>query len=269
MIIQLIDKEDTELINKCQKLVEHSYLDNLVLIGDLHSPCKELTRIFGLFSDNSDLVSFFVVFDGFQYPSIVIPIQLENSLLDKIMSFLKNILPLKFLILSLELTENVISNHFKIDYCSVDHCMVLDNQTKLSKKTSAYLKKANSDDLDRIDDFYTAIGASPWNTIQFESDFYHYIEIDNKIVACGGTHFETPILAQLGNIYVIEEYRRRGFGEILTTAITRDILSRKEIATLFVHCENNAAQTLYRKLGFKLHKEARLIFCINECEKKK
>ena len=105
------------------------------------------------------------------------------------------------------------------------------------------------------------IGSSVWNPNQLDSGYYHFIEINNQIIACGGTHFENPKLAQLGNIFVLEEFRRQGYGQILTTAITRKVLAEKEIATLFVNVDNIAAQKLYKKLGYKIHKKANLFIC--------
>jgi len=261
MEFRLIDKQQLELLESCRRIAETNYLDNLVLLGDLHSPCINLTRIFGLFNSNDQLESFFVIFDGFALPSVILPVKMTKSIFLKKMDFLLSILPQEFIILSLELLEKDLSNFVKINQCAKDNCLIIDNSDNLPSSNFPFLKKAQKNDYGRINDFYETIKASPWNPIQLESNFYHYIEIDNEIVACGGTHFESTKLAQLGNIYVLEEHRRKGYGSILTSAITRDILKKKDYATLFVYHENLSALTLYKKLGYKLYKPARLFFC--------
>ena len=261
MEFRLIDHHQHELLESCRRIAETNYLDNHVLLGDLHSPCMDLTRHYGLFNSNNQLVSFFVIFDGFTLPSVVLPVKMVKSIFHQKMDFLLTILPQEFIILSLELLEKDLSDFVEINRCAKDNCMITNNKNNLSSSDYPFLKKARKDDYDRIDSFYKKFEHNPWNPIQLKSNFYHFIEVENEIVACGGTHFETPNLAQLGNIFVLEEHRRKGYGSILTSAITRAVLSKKEYATLFVYHENYPAKALYKKLGFKLHKPARLFFC--------
>lgn len=261
MEIRLIEKHENRLLKECRKIAHENYLDNLVLIGDLHPPCIDLARIYGVFAERNKLVSFFIVFVGFHMASIVLPVKLERNIFVKIMEFLREILPDSFLILSLELDEPDISEFFKVGSVAFDYCMTIHTQNSPPEIPSPFLKKATIGDVDRIDAFYQALGSGPWHPKQMESGFYHFIEKDNQIIACGGTHFETPRLAQLGNIFVLEEYRGQKFGEILTTALTRSVLEKKEIATLFVRVENKIAQNLYTKLGYKMFKQANLIYC--------
>jgi ribosomal protein S18 acetylase RimI-like enzyme len=261
MEIRLIEKHENRLLKKCRQIAHENYLDNLVLIGDLHPPCINLARIYGVFTEQKEMVSFFIVFVGFHMPSIVLPVKLERRIFVKIMEFLREILPESFLILSLELKEEDLTEFFRIGSVAVDYCMTIHAQDNPKEILSPLLKKATPEDVNRIDEFYQAIGSGPWHPKQLESGFYHFIEKDDQIIACGGTHFETPRLAQLGNIFVLEEFRGQKYGEIITTALTRAVLTKKEISTLFVRVENKIAQNLYKKLGYKMYKTANLIYC--------
>lgn len=261
MEIKKISKNENLLIEKCRKIAEDNYLDNLVLLGDLYQPCIDLTDIFGLYSKDDILLSFFVIFKGFTIPSIVLPVKLKEEHYIQIMKFLQKYLPNEFFFLSLELLEENIEDFFIVNWVSTDYCMIHDSKTGLEKIPFSSLIKAENIHLDEIDSFYKKYTSSPWHPKQFVSDFYHFILKDDKIIACGGTHFETPRLAQLGNIFVLEEYRGKNFGKILTTGITVEVLKKKELATLFVHNDNYIALNLYKKLGYKLYKEANLIYC--------
>jgi len=261
MEIRIINKHEKFLIKKCQEIAMENYLDNLVLLGDLFPPCIDLTNIFGLFSSKSNLLSFFVIFGGFKLPSIVLPVNQNEEHFTIIMKYLQEILPNEFFFLSLELLEEDIKDFFKVSWISTDYCMIRDSKIELKEIPSSSLVEARNIHIPKIDVFYKKNTSSPWHPKQFESGFYFFIEGENKIIACGGTHFETPRLAQLGNIFVLEEYRGQHFGKILTTAITRKVLEKKELATLFVHHDNQVAINLYKKLGFQIYKKANLIFC--------
>ena len=63
MKIKLIPKTNLKLIQKCVELGETDYFDNIVLLGDLFSPCVKLTDIYGVFDEN-EISSFFTVFKG-------------------------------------------------------------------------------------------------------------------------------------------------------------------------------------------------------------
>ena len=261
MEIREISRNDYSLIEQCQKIAQENYLDNLVLLGDLHPPCIDLTDIFGLFSEDGILLTFFVIFTGFSIPSVVLPVKLKEDHYNKIMEFLQKILPEEFFFLSLELLEENIEEFFEVNWISTDYCMIRDSNKAIEKIPSSCLIKAEENNIAEIDIFYKTHTSSPWHPKQFESGFYFFIRKDKRIIACGGTHFETPKLAQLGNIFVLENYRGQHYGEILTSGITAEILLKKELATLFVHNDNHIALSLYQKLGFEIYKEANLIFC--------
>ncbi|MBD3190814.1 MAG: GNAT family N-acetyltransferase [Candidatus Heimdallarchaeota archaeon] len=261
MKIRLIRKQEQKLIDKCREIAQKNYLDNLVLIGDLYFPCINLTNIYGLFSQNNKLLSFFTVFRGFKELSVVLPVKLKSQLLAKIMAFLQENLPQQFSLVSLELKEKNLSDFFNITGFTSEYCMKIERKNTPRALPFSFLKKVREEDQERIESFYTTVGAYAWNEIQLESGFYYYIELNDQIVACGGTHFETPSLAQLGNIYVLKEFRRQKLGTILTTNITHDILAKKKLATLFVFQDNLPALHLYKKLGFEIYKPVHIFFC--------
>ncbi|MHA2299003.1 MAG: GNAT family N-acetyltransferase [Candidatus Hodarchaeales archaeon] len=252
---------DKDKINECINQAEKHYIDNLVLLGDLFPPCNKLTRIFGLF-DNEELVSFLTIFDGFQNPSVVLPFRFHrDKLMGHVLKFLRETMPDYFSVVSFELSEKELALYFKIMDVSNENCMIVKRGTKIPQFTSHYMKKCLMKNVGIIDSFYRSINQYPWNPIQLESYFYHYIEIDEKIIACGGTHLETPRLAQLGNIHVLPAYRGKGFGKILVSSITRKILKNKELATLFVGRDNSIAISLYQKLGYVTYKPVKIITC--------
>ncbi len=255
---------------------QHS-LENLVILGDLHEPCIRATRVHGVFDENNCLLTGFVTYHAFSFPSVAIPCQLSQEILVEILSFLKSLSFETFWVVSFNVNgqfRKLLSRFFKIIDVHHEQLMITTSESfskameeVLARKhpreemTDVTLIKAATSDLERINEFYQSIGTSIWHPLQLESDFYHYLIKHDQLIGCGGTHFETSFSAQLGNIHILEQYRRRGLGLKLVTAITREILSRKQMATLFVARDNVPAISLYEKIGFKLYKPVNIITC--------
>ncbi|MFX1284961.1 MAG: GNAT family N-acetyltransferase [Promethearchaeota archaeon] len=257
--ISLIPKTNQELINRCIKLAKDDYFNNIVLIGDLYPPCIKLTNIYGVF-DEKKLISFFTIFKGFKAPSVVLPSNLsENETV--ILSNLKEIIQNEFTLVSFTLKEEDLINYFHIIDISSEYCMIT-NQSQFKPRNSDYTwMKATKEYFRRIDKFYRSIHTYPWNPIQLESDFYFFTENGDRIIACGGTHFETPEAGHLGNIIVSPDFRGQSLGITLVSTITSEILRKKLFTTLFVTQDNFLAINLYKKLGFVHHNPVSIFSC--------
>lgn len=257
--IKLIPKTNRDLIQRCVKIAETDYFDNIVLLGDLFFPCIKLTDIYGIF-DNNQLISFFTVFKGFEVPSVILPNTLSRIEFF-IFSNLENIIQNEFTLVSFTLREQDLIDYFQIKDKSSEYCMIT-NQSKFSPKISkGIFKLVTKENFNRVDRFYRLIHTYPWNPIQLESNFYFFFGENDKIIACGGTHFETPDVAHLGNIIVLPEFRGRSLGLTLVSTITSNILRKKSFATLFVTQDNFPAIHLYKKLGFFHHKPVSIFSC--------
>ena len=257
--INLISKINRELIHKCVELGENDYFDNIVLLGDLFPPCVKLTDIYGVF-DGNELISFFTVFKGFKAPSVV---PLNNSPESEIfiLSNLDQIVPKGFTLVSFTLKEKELTNYFEVKERSSEYCMIT-NRSKFRPINPAHTcNRVTKENYGRIDKFYRVIQTYPWNPIQLESNFYFFSEIDDKIIACGGTHFETPDAAHLRNIIVLPEFRGQSIGTTLVSTITSEILKEKFFVTLFVTKDNLPAIKLYKKLGFSRYKPVSIFSC--------
>ncbi|MFX0113270.1 MAG: GNAT family N-acetyltransferase [Candidatus Hodarchaeota archaeon] len=256
MQIRPIPHSDDALLHRCISLAEKGYLDNLILLGDLFPPCNALTEVFGVFDEKKSLLSCFTIFSGFPHPSVVPLAKQPSDVSAYMLQFLQEHLPGYFTIVTFDIPKTFLSKFFSIKEISIELCMVLDKTENLPVCSSPLIKRASSsEEYKRISSFYKSINAYPWHPIQLKSGYYHYIELENKtVVACGGTHLETPKLAHLGNFFVLPEYRRQGFGKALVSIVSCEILKQKDLATLFVAQWNSVAISLYQKLGFRKYK---------------
>ncbi|MHA2136870.1 MAG: GNAT family N-acetyltransferase [Candidatus Hodarchaeales archaeon] len=259
MEIRLIPSSNRQLVTQCVKLANEDMLENIVLLGDLFPPCMNLTDIYGVF-EGEKLLSFFTVFKGFTFPSVVL-LKSSKVINTFTLANLSLILPKNFIMVSSSLQEDKMKNYFRIEESSSEICMITDSKSANFLKSDSSLTHASPMDLNRIDQFYQENQTFPWNPIQLESQFYFFQEVKDTIIACGGTHFETPNLAHLGNVLVLSEYRGQSIGKKLVSTIGNEILRKKDIITLFVVQDNAPAIHLYQKLGFS----ARMNFTIFSC----
>ncbi len=259
MKIQQISNKNMNMIGECYNLTTFDKLGNLVLTGDLFPPCLPLTEIYCVF-DKNELVSFFTVFNGFEIPSVVI-LNSSERIYDFILRNISTFLPKWFVLVSSTLSEGILNKYLTITEKSSEICMTTDLDGARFLVSDPTLIHGTSRELNRINNFYKENDTFPWNPIQLESQFYFFKEDNNHIIACGGTHFETPEVAHLGNILVLPEYRRKSIGTNLVSTIGNKILKTKKRISLFVERENTPAISLYQKLGFSSQKDFTIFSC--------
>jgi ribosomal protein S18 acetylase RimI-like enzyme len=73
--------------------------------------------------------------------------------------------------------------------------------------------------------------------------------------AVAGTHLVAPTwgVAAVGNVYVHPAWRCQGYGSLVSSAVTSELLQRGLLVVLNVAQNNPAAIHLYRQLGFREH----------------
>lgn len=130
-----------------------------------------------------------------------------------------------------------------------------DNTTNLSEwvynkkdrfEVSAFdIRKLNLSHLDFINSIYKALGPGEDNKEALMNGEVLGIFENNKLVGFIGRHPEGCI----GMLKVLEEYRRKGYGEALEKAKINDLLDRNELAFDEVVEGNSASCALQSKLG--------------------
>lgn len=75
------------------------------------------------------------------------------------------------------------------------------------------------------------------------------------LVSVAGTHLVAPAMgvAAVGNIYTHPAHRNRGYGKLVTSAVTAELLSRGLQVVLNVDQGNDAAIHIYQELGYRIH----------------
>jgi GNAT superfamily N-acetyltransferase len=87
-----------------------------------------------------------------------------------------------------------------------------------------------------------------------------YLGIHNSgsLVAMAGERFRLPGFTEISAVCTHPQYRGRGYGNVLLTALISRIVRRGETPFLHVRTENVTAIGLYEKLGFKVRTQLHL-----------
>jgi ribosomal protein S18 acetylase RimI-like enzyme len=87
-------------------------------------------------------------------------------------------------------------------------------------------------------------------------------ELDGKIVGKINTNAESYSRYQLGGVYVLPQYRRRGIGTSIVAAFARLLFAEEKGLTLFVRKTNLSALSIYKKCGFKNIADYRIVYMV-------
>ena len=130
---------------------------------------------------------------------------------------------------------------------------------------SASLRRLSSTDVPAIEALYAAGGSfapdafSPPQVAEgvffgLESQSLAKIECDT-LIAVAGTHLVAPTMgvAAVGNVYTHPAHRGKGYGQLVTSAVTEELLNRDLLVVLNVDEGNTAAVRLYEKLGYRVY----------------
>lgn len=107
--------------------------------------------------------------------------------------------------------------------------------------------------LDELEAFCAAHGAEAWHPLQFQTGPYFVAEEQGRVVAAAGTHFQTPGLAQIGNVLTAPAFRGHGHATRCVEAVADALVAGGAGRLSLFVAEDNPARGLYEKLGFTHH----------------
>jgi len=81
---------------------------------------------------------------------------------------------------------------------------------------------------------------------------YYGAYVDGILAAIAGRYIALPEVWVIGDVYVHPDYRGRGLGKAVTSAITRDAVASGAAALLHVDVNNAPAISLYKDLGYRI-----------------
>lgn len=83
-------------------------------------------------------------------------------------------------------------------------------------------------------------------------DAYLLAQAGGQVIGQGLLEYSLPKHRLIGGIYVIEKYRKKGIGQLLTRALSQVAVEKHRLPALTVEVGNEAAIKLYKNLGFEI-----------------
>lgn len=115
------------------------------------------------------------------------------------------------------------------------------------------VRRASLDDLSALVAFYGDAGTMSRSALGVERPLRDtrlwLAALNGEVVAAALTNAETRDLAMIGGVYTPPEWRKRGLGQAVCSALCADLLGAGKQPVLY--WENAAAGKMYAKLGFR------------------
>jgi ribosomal protein S18 acetylase RimI-like enzyme len=122
------------------------------------------------------------------------------------------------------------------------------------------VRRVTGSEVHRINGLYRADGTAAFYTAaNIDRAIYYGAYDEGRMVAVAGTHVVSELdeIGVVGNVFTHPQYRGMGYGRMVTSAVTRDVLETCREAVLSVDPANVAAVRAYEGLGY--HEVAHLI----------
>jgi ribosomal protein S18 acetylase RimI-like enzyme len=94
----------------------------------------------------------------------------------------------------------------------------------------------------------------PFSLRTHELGTYLGIRVDGQLVAMAGERMKPANYTEMSAVCVHPSHRGRGYGQILLSAIARQILARGETPFLHLFTSNTSALALYRRQGMEIRR---------------
>jgi len=94
----------------------------------------------------------------------------------------------------------------------------------------------------------------PFSARTHELGTFLGIRVDGQLVAMAGERMKPEQYTEITAVCVHPSHRGRGYGQMLLSAVSRQIVSRGEIPFLHVFTNNHSAIALYRRQGMEIRR---------------
>ncbi|MDO8673683.1 MAG: GNAT family N-acetyltransferase [Dehalococcoidia bacterium] len=109
----------------------------------------------------------------------------------------------------------------------------------------------SAENLVDLNALYELVPPETWRAEDVLRGPYRGVYEGSRLVAAAGVHWVTPWLAEIGNVAVHPDFRRRGLAEACVAAVVEELKGLTERVYLMVFADNLPALDLYDKMGFE------------------
>jgi len=111
-----------------------------------------------------------------------------------------------------------------------------------------------ADDVPAMMELTALTKPGPFSLRTHELGTFLGIRVDGKLAAMAGERMKPGNFTEITAVCVHPDHRGRGFGQMLLSAVSRQIVARGEIPFLHVFSSNASAIALYRRQGMEIRR---------------
>jgi predicted GNAT family acetyltransferase len=116
------------------------------------------------------------------------------------------------------------------------------------------ITKLGADDVPAMMELTALTKPGPFSVRTHELGTFLGIRVDGQLAAMAGERMKPANYTEITAVCVHPSHRGRGFGQMLLSAVSRQIVARGEIPFLHVFSNNASAIALYRRQGMEIRR---------------
>ena len=152
---------------------------------------------------------------------------------------------------STEALDDVAADLYDLERATLLLRMVVDAESFVPSAGNA--QRLNAGDIDDLNRLYQLGFRAGFAQAILDDAVYYGIRIRGRLVSAAGTHVinRREGVAVVGNVMTHADYRGHGFAQMVTGAVTADLLEQVPDVALNVHADNAPAVAAYSRLGYR------------------
>jgi ribosomal protein S18 acetylase RimI-like enzyme len=150
-----------------------------------------------------------------------------------------------------EALDEAASDLYELERPTVLLRMVVDADSFVASSGTA--QRLHAGDIDDLNRLYQLGFRAGFAQAILDDAVYYGIRIRGRLVSAAGTHVinRREGIAVVGNVMTHADYRGHGFAQMVTGAVTADLLQQVPDVALNVHADNAPAVAAYSRLGYR------------------
>jgi RimJ/RimL family protein N-acetyltransferase len=203
--------------------------------------------------DGDDIQALVLLYTVPPVPTLHAMCEQQGPMAELLRSIL-HLLPVRFHAhLSPGLAE-VFAQRGSVESSEKNYKMALRDKSRLFGVDCSRVVRLTANDLDEMLRLYEEAYPGNWfNPRMLETEQYFGIREENRLVSAAGVHVcsREYEVASLGNVVTHPDYRGNGFAKSVTARLCQSLAETVDHIGLNVKADNQAALSLYKKLGFE------------------
>ena len=244
-----LEKVDESNRRRVVELLSSDVIRHAFAIYDLQYKPEYTTMYLAL--DEGKMEGYILIYTGLGFPSVVL--ECRKGLADKLLDYA----PRGRFILHAPIDSiPVVRDRFPEANYYLEEWMVVRRGEERTFKSELVRRLSTRDDADQLAHLVqlrrSVVVRDVERYMEQITDRPTYgVFLDGRLISYASVLIQLPQVWVIGGVYTHPDYRNRGYGTLVTSAVTEEALKNAGCAALFVRTDNYPAIRVYSKIGYK------------------